>query len=233
VWPSGHAADIENYITEKKTVVDAGLIGPTGRIGWFIPEDVADEHPDFTSWEGLKTPEAAEFFATAETGDKGQFLLGDPSYVSFDADIIKNLDLPFEVVVGGGEAALLTAIDTAFADESPLLFYFYTPQWANAKYDLVKVELPEVTEECEASAAADDGKYACDYPDDELLKTVSAQLEEDNPAVFEFFQNMQWSDDDQNTVTRYKNEDGMTMEEAAQKWVDENEDTWSAWLPAA
>jgi glycine betaine/proline transport system substrate-binding protein len=233
VWPSGHAQDIATYVDEKGSVVDGGLIGPTGRIGWFVPKFVADERPEFTSWEGLKSPEAAEYFATSETGDKGQFLLGDPSYVSYDADIIANLELPFEVVVGGGEAALLTAIDTAFQEESPLLFYFYTPQWAHAKYDLVQVELPEITPECEASAETqgEDGNYACEYPEDALLKAISAQLEEENPAAFEFLQNMQWSDDDQNTVTKYKNEDGMTIEEAAQKWVDENPDTWQEWLP--
>ncbi len=125
VWPSGHAKDIDTYITTKKSVVDGGLIGPTGHIGWFIPKFVADEHPEYTSWEGLKTEAAAKYFATAETGDQGQFLLGDPSYVSYDADIIKNLDLPFKVVTGGGEAALITGIDTAFKDKTPLLFYFY------------------------------------------------------------------------------------------------------------
>jgi glycine betaine/proline transport system substrate-binding protein len=232
VWPSGHAKDIDTYITQKKSVVDGGLIGPTGHIGWFVPKFVADEHPEYTEWEGLKSDEAAKYFATAETGDKGQFLLGDPSYVSYDADIIKNLDLPFEVVTGGGEAALITAIDNAFKDESPLLFYFYTPQWANAKYDLVTVKLPEITDECTQSAAEQgkDGKYACDYPTDKLLKAISAKLESKNPAVFEFLKKMKWSDDDQNAVTRYKNEDGLTIEAAAQKWVDENESTWKAWL---
>lgn len=232
VWPSGHAKDIETYITTKKSVVDGGLIGPIGHIGWFIPKFVADAHPEFKTWEGLKTPAAAEFFKTAETGDKGQFLLGDPSYVSYDADIIKNLDLPFQVVVGGGEAALITAIDTAFKDESPLLFYFYTPQWANAKYELVSVKLPDITPECEASAAGQgkDHKYACDYPTDNLLKTISAKLETKSAAAFSFLQKMKWTDLDQNTVTKYKNEDGMTIDEAAKKWVDDNPTVWQEWL---
>jgi glycine betaine/proline transport system substrate-binding protein len=232
VWPSGHAKDIDTYIKQKKSVVDGGLIGPTGHIGWYIPKFVADEHPEYKTWEGLKTDAAAKYFATAETGSKGQFLLGDPSYVSYDADIIKNLDLPFQVVTGGGEAALITGIDTAFKDKSPLLFYFYTPQWANAKYDLVSVKLPDITPACESSAAGQgkDGKYACDYPTDHLLKAISAKLETKNPAVFGFLKKMKWSDDDQNTVTKYKNEDGMTIEDAAQKWVDDNESVWKAWL---
>ncbi|MDQ1467154.1 MAG: glycine betaine/proline transport system substrate-binding protein [Actinomycetota bacterium] len=232
VWPSGHAKDIQTYITTKKSVINGGLIGPTGHIGWYIPKFVADAHPEYKTWEGLKSAAAAKFFATAETGNKGQFLLGDPSYVSYDADIIKNLDLPFKVVTGGGEAALITGIDTAFKDQKPLLFYFYTPQWANNKYALVSVKLPDVTPACTASAAGQgkDGKYACDYPTDHLLKAISAKLQTKNPAAFSFLEKMNWSDKDQNTVTTYKNLNGMTIDAAAQKWVDGNESVWKAWL---
>jgi glycine betaine/proline transport system substrate-binding protein len=232
VWPSGHASDIKTYIDTKKSVIDGGLIGPTGHIGWYIPKFVADAHPEYASWEGLKTAAAAKYFATAETGNKGQFLLGDPSYVSYDADIIKNLNLPFQVVTGGGEAALITGIGTAFKDKTPLLFYFYTPQWANNKYPLVSVKLPAITPACTASAAdqGKDHKYACDYPTDHLLKAISAKLETKNPGAFDFLKKMKWTDKDQNTVTTYKNEDGMTIDAAAQKWVDDNPTVWQAWL---
>jgi glycine betaine/proline transport system substrate-binding protein len=232
VWPSGHAKDISTYITTKKSVVDGGLIGPTGHIGWFIPKWVADAHPEYTSWEGLKTKAAADYFKTAETGNKGQFLLGDPSYVSYDADIIKNLNLPFQVVQSGSEATLITSIATSIKDQKPLLFYFYTPQWANAKYPLVTVKLPDITPACTASAAGQgkDGKYACDYPTDHLLKAISAKLQTKNAAVFSFLEKMKWTDNDQNTVTKYKNEGGMTIDAAAQKWVDDNQSVWKAWL---
>ena len=236
VWPSGHAEDISTYIKTKKTVVDGGLIGPTGQIDWFIPKFVADAHPEYKTWEGLKTAAAAKYFATAETGDQGQFLLGDPSYVSYDADIIKNLDLPFKVVVGGGEAALITALDTALREKTPLLFYFYNPQWKWADpafADAVaQVELPEITQACTASAAEQgkDGKYACAYPPDKLYKAISAKLETKNPAAFGFLQKLKLTDADQNSITSDKNTNDMTIEEAAQKWVDENESTWQGWL---
>ena len=232
VWPSGHATDIKTYIETKKSVIDGGLIGPTGHIGWYIPKFVADAYPEYKSWEGLKTAAAANYFKTAETGDKGQFLLGDPSYVSYDADIIKNLGLPFQVVTGGGEAALITALGTAFKDKTPLLFYFYTPQWANNKYALVSVKLPAITPACTKSAAdqGKDHKYACDYPTDHLLKAISAKLKTKNPGAFAFLEKMKWTDKDQNTVTGYKNQNGMTIEAAAQKWVDDNPTVWQAWL---
>ena len=75
-----------------------------------------------------------------------------------------------------------------------------------------------------------DGKYACAYPPDHLLKAISAKLETKNPAAFQFLEKMKWTDNDQNTVTKYKNEDGMTMAAAAQKWVDANQSVWQAWL---
>ena len=232
VWPSGHATDIKTYIDTKKSVVDGGLIGPTGHIGWYIPKFVADAHPEYKTWEGLQTAAAAKYFSTAETGSKGQFLLGDPSYVSYDADIIKNLNLPFQVVTGGGEAALITGIGTAFKDKTPLLFYFYTPQWANNKYALVSVKLPPITATCQKSAAdqGKDHKYACDYPTDHLLKAISAKLKTKNPNAFAFLEKMKWTDKDQNTVTGYKNQNNMTIEAAAQKWVDANPTVWKAWL---
>ena len=110
--------------------------------------------------------------------------------------------------------------------------YWWTPQWANAKYDLVSVKLPAITPACQKSAAGQgkDHKYACDYPTDHLLKAISAKLQTKNPAVFSFLEKMKWSDNDQNTVTKYKNEDGMTIAAAAQKWVDANKATWQAWV---
>ena len=152
--------------------------------------------------------------------------------MSYDADIIKNLNLPFKVVTGGGEAALITALGTAFKDKKPLLFYFYTPQWANNKYALVSVKLPAITPTCTKSAAGQgkDHKYACDYPTDHLLKAISAELKTKNPGAFAVLEKMKWTDKDQNTVTGYKNQDSMTMEAAAQKWVDDNPTVWQAWL---
>ncbi len=232
VWPSGHASDIKTYITEKKSVINGGLIGPDGHIGWYVPDYVAKAHPEYLTVAGLKTAAAAKYFATAETGDKGQFLLGDPSYVSYDKDIIKNLGLPFQVVVGGSEATLITTLGKAFADKTPLLFYFYEPQWAQSKYKLDVVKLPAVTQVCKDSAAGQgkDGKYACDYPTDHLMKALSAKLKSKNPAVFAFLQRMKWTAADQNTVTTYKNQDSLSIEAAAQKWVTANTATVAAWV---
>jgi glycine betaine/proline transport system substrate-binding protein len=56
VWPSGHAADYETYITGKGSVVDLGLLGPSAKIGWYVPTFVVDEHPELATWEGFQDP---------------------------------------------------------------------------------------------------------------------------------------------------------------------------------
>jgi glycine betaine/proline transport system substrate-binding protein len=230
VWPSGHAADYETYITGTKTVVDMGLLGPSAKIGWYVPTFVVDEHPELATWEGFKDPELSKLFATAESGDLGQFLMGDPSYVTFDEQIIANLELPLKYVVAGSEAALITAIEQAETDKTPLLLQFWQPHWLQSKVDLTEVKLPDVTDECLASAAAADGAYACDYAPDPLYKAASAGLAEKNPAAFAFLQKFQLTTDQQNEIAAMIDSDGMAPDAAAKAWVEANPDVVAGWV---
>ena len=230
VWPSGHAEDYATYIEDKGTVVDIGLLGPQAKIGWYIPKATADEYPALATWEGFADEELASMFQTPESGDLGQFLMGDPSYVSYDEQIIANLELPLKFVVAGTEAALITAIQDADANGTPLLLQFWQPHWLHSQIELVEVELPEVTDECLASAAAGDGGFACDYPVDELYKAASAGLEAKNQAAFDFLSAFQLTTDQQNEIAAMIDGDGMDPAEAAQTWVEANADVVDGWL---
>ncbi|TPW12542.1 MAG: glycine betaine/proline transport system substrate-binding protein [Acidimicrobiaceae bacterium] len=230
VWPSGHAADYDTYVTTKKSVVDIGLLGPSAKIGWYVPTFVVDEHPELATWEGFKDPALAGLFATAESGDLGQFLMGDPSYVTYDEQIIANLELPLKYVVAGSEASLLTAIDQAVADNKPVLMQFWKPHWKQLEVALTEVTLPAVTDECIASAGVADGGYACDYPVDELYKAASAGLQAKNAAAFAFLSKFQLTTEQQSEIAGYVDRDGMTALDAAKKWVDANADIVATWL---
>jgi glycine betaine/proline transport system substrate-binding protein len=232
IWPSGHAADYETYIAGDQGIIDGGLLGPDAKIGWYVPTFVVDEHPELATWEGFKDPELAGLFKTAESGDQGQFLMGDPSYVSYDEQIIENLELPLKFVVAGSEAALITAIQNSVADEKPLLLQFWQPHWLQSQVDLTEVELPEFTDECAASAAANDGKYACDYPVDKLYKAFSDKLEDKAPNSFQVLSNLQLTTEQQNEIAALIDGEGMSAADAAKQWVDENQDVWQAWLPS-
>jgi len=224
VWPSGHTERIAEYIDDLGTVENGGLLGPVGEIGWFVPSYVIDNNPALATWEGYK--DAAADFASAETGDLGRFLGADPSWVQYDEQIISNLDLPFQVVWTGSEDALLAEVSSAYSRQEPVLFYFYSPHAIFQQFDLSQVELPAYSDECYADPAAID----CAYPKDELLKIFNANLQEKDPDVHAFLSNMNYGSDAQIEMLAMLNE-GMTVEEAAQAWVDAHEDVWRSWLP--
>jgi glycine betaine/proline transport system substrate-binding protein len=224
VWPSGHEENYQTYI-EEGNVEDLGELGALGQIGWWLPDYVLEEYPEMESWEGLEGNE--EIFATSETGDSGQFLAADPSFVQFDETIIDNLGLDFEVVQSGSEAAQLTAVESAIESEEPVLFYFYTPHWMHDRYELSMVELPEYEEGCEEP----EDERTCGYPEDVLFKAAHEGLSEDAPVAHEFLTNFQMENEWQDEITFMIDEEGMDPEDAAAQWIEENEDAWQAWLP--
>ncbi len=228
VWPSGHAENAAQYIDEQGVVENLGPLGSIGEIGWFVPSYVIEQNPELATWEGFQNPELAALFSTAETGDKGQFLAGDPSWVQYDEQIIENLALPLQIVYAGSEEAILAALDSAYSRQEPILFYFYSPHSAFNRYDLTRVQLPPYSDDCYATA--EQGGVDCDYPTDALFKIGWANLAEQAPEAYQFLKNFNYSTEDQIGMIAAVDSDGQSPEEAAAAWIEANEDVWKVWL---
>ncbi|MEV1169231.1 ABC transporter substrate-binding protein [Nonomuraea sp. NPDC049784] len=215
----------KKFIEEKKVAVEAGSTGNKGIIGWYVPKWMADKYPDITDYKNLN--KYADLFKTSESGGKGQLLDGDPSYVTNDEALVKNLKLNYKVVTGGSEAALLKSATQAQEQQKALLFYFWTPHWLFDKVDLVRVNLPAWTEGCDADAK----KVACDYPEMDLDKIVSKKFADSGGKAYELVKNFSWTNEDQNAVANDMTNNGMTGEQAAKKWIEANTAKWQAWIP--
>ena len=220
----GHADLVKKYVTDQKTVEDAGMTGNEGIIGWYVPPWMAQKYPDITNWKNLN--KYASMFKTSESGGKGQLLDGDPSYVTNDEALVKNLHLNYQVVVGGSEAALIQSFRSAEKNKTPLLAYFYEPQWFFSEMKLVRVHLPKYTPGCDADAA----KVACDYPPYHLNKLISTKFADSGSPAVTLVKQFHWTNDDQNEVAEYIAKDGMKPEDAAKKWIDANPDLVNQWL---
>ena len=221
VWPSGHGQNRVDFIDNPDgNVVDAGLLGPTGQIGWYLPAYMIDENPALATAEAFTDAELAGLFATAETGDLGQILHGDPSWVTFEQDIIDDFGLNLEIVYAGSEEALLAAFDGAFARNGAVLSYFWTPHSAFNTFDLVELELP---------LDPDGNKY---YPSENLFKIVWSGLADGAPAAWEFLHNFNYATADQVSMLAAIDGEGQSVEDAAADWIAANEATWSAWIPS-
>ncbi|MEO8328958.1 MAG: ABC transporter substrate-binding protein [Candidatus Nanopelagicales bacterium] len=220
----GHDDLAKKYIDEQGDAVDYGPTGNEGIIGWYVPQWMADEHPDITDWKNLN--KYADLFKTSESGDQGQLLDGDPSYVTNDENLVANLDLNYKVVYAGSEAAEIKALEVASEQKTPLLFYFYTPQWALANFPVAHIDLPPYTKGCDVPAA----DVACDYPPYTLNKIVSTTFDESGGDAATVIKNFSWTNDDQNAVAEMITNQGMTDDEAAKEWVDANPDIWQPWF---
>ena len=229
IWPSS-ITDIRQAYFDDGTVENIGLLGAVGKIGWFVPQYVIDEHPEMATWEGLSSDVAAEYFGTAETGDLGRFLATDPSYSQFDAVLIENLDLPFEVIYSGSEPATVAEIDSKVAAGEGVLMYWWTPTAAVGKYDLVNVELPAFTEECGSWAGAELEDVRCDYPEDPLFKAVSSGLEDKDAAVYAFLKEFTLTNADQLEMLPAAEIDGDDPVDVAAAWIEAHGDVWGAWF---
>ncbi len=220
----GHPDLKKKYIDQQKTVEEAGPTGSQGIIGWYVPPWMAKKYPDITNWKNLN--KYASMFKTSESGGKGQLLDGDPSYVTNDEALVKNLKLNYKVVVGGSEAALIQSFRSAEKNQKPLLAYFYEPQWFFSEVKLVKVNLPPYKAGCDANAAT----VACDYPPYKLDKLISTKFAKSGSPAVNLVKNFTISNDDQNLVSTDIAEKGMSPDDAAKKWVDANPDKVKAWL---
>ncbi|MEU6430513.1 ABC transporter substrate-binding protein [Microbispora sp. NPDC046973] len=221
----GHPDLKKKYIEEKKVAVEAGSTGNKGVIGWYVPEWMVQKYPDITDYKNLN--KYADLFKTSESDGKGQMLDGDPSFVTNDEALVKNLKLDYKVVYAGSEAALIKAAKQATEQKKPLLMYFYEPQWLFNQVKLVKVNLPAYEEGCDS----DPKKVDCDYPPYDLDKIVSKKFADTGGKAYELVKAFQWTNDDQNAVADDITNNGMSAEDAAKKWVEANTAKWQAWMP--
>jgi len=220
----GHDDLKAKYIKQLKVAEDFGPNGNIGQIGWFVPPWLAQAYPKVLNYKNLN--QYASKFQTPNSAPLGQLLDGDPSYVTNDAALVKNLNLNFKVVYAGSEAALITAFRQAQQNHTWLIGYFYTPQWFLSEVPLKMVQLPPYKTGCDTPPASTN----CGYPKYILDKIVSTKWANSGTPASTLVKNFKWTNDDQNIVAKYIAQDKMSPADAAQKWADANPQVWLPWF---
>jgi glycine betaine/proline transport system substrate-binding protein len=220
-----HTDEYAKYIDKAGTVVQGGPLGVEGHIGWFTPQYVMDENPEFKTWEGLKGKE--DVF-------NNEFLGGDPSYVQKDKELIEALGLDLKHVTAGAEPAQVARWSQAYKQEEPVLFYWYTPQYLNQEYDLAEVKLPPREEgtDCkdDAKEGGDPEQYKCEYDITIINKLFSKKFADSGSPAYDVLKKMKLTNEDQELVAKAIAGDKQDPEEAGADWVKDNQDTVQEWL---
>ena len=227
LWPS-YSKSNTDYVKEfggDGSIIKLGDSGVVGVSSYYVPRYLVEgddaKAPNLKSWENMN--EYADLFKTLESGDKGR-LLGCPaaSWQCEDAKRMELLELNYAAVELGSEAAHWAEMQAAYKRKEAFIAYAWEPHWIHAALDLVKVELPEHSDEqWPATGWATDVTY--NYANPEFV--------EKNPEVAEFISNFSLSNEEQAPLILAIDVDGRDMEEVVEEWLASNEATWKAWLP--
>jgi len=119
----------------------------------------------------------------------------------------------FELVYGS-DLTMTSALEIAYEEERWIAVTGWTPHWKFARWDLKYLDDPESV-----------------FGEAEYIGTIVRQgLEDDMPEVYKFLDNFYWTAEDMEQVMLWFSEEGLSAEEAAERWVSENIETVDQWL---
>jgi glycine betaine/proline transport system substrate-binding protein len=200
---------------------------------WWYPTYMKEKCPGLPNWEALKEPACAEAFSTPETAPKGRYLGGPVTWGGFDDERVEALDLPFEVIHAGTDAALFAELESAYQRQAPILLWIYTPHWAPIKYEGEWVEFPEYSAECYADAATGinpDATHDCGKPRGPIWKVSWTGVREKWPGAVKAIEAFNVTNEEMGAMISAVDLEGGKVEDEVAKWIAANEARWSAWI---
>ena len=226
VWEGAFGASFRAAM-EKGGIVDVGDHDAVTREDWWYPMWTKDACPGLPSWEALN--DCAAIFATPETGDKGRYLDGPVDWLKHGQERVAALDMDFVVVNAGSAAALWAEIGAAEADKTPIVVFNWTPNFTDAE-GFTFIEFPEYTEGCRKE---DGGDGKCGSPKGWLKKAANYKFPKTHPAAYTAFTKVSFTTKQVGEMAALVDTDKMSHEDAAKKWLADNEATWKAWTKAS
>ena len=221
--------DTYTQLKEDGRIVEAGpVLDPGGVEGWWIPTYLAEAHPELKSIDGiLENPDLVEarFYNCPEGW--GCRVVSD--------NLSRALDLEgngIEVFNAGSGQVLASSMADAVMAEEPWFGYYWGPTVPLGKYDMTKVDLGPVDDEIHSRNQNQeaDNPGVSDFPAAPIYTAVTTDFQDENPAVFEFLQNMTFMTDDMSGVLAWMDENTASADEAAVYYLTTYQEQWTEWL---
>jgi len=215
-------------------VLDMGELGPQAKEDWWYPSYMKEQCPGLPDWKALR--DCAEAFSSPETAPKGRYLSGPVSWGGFDEERVAALDLPFEVVHAGTDAAMFAELKAAYERKAPIMLWVYKPHWAPSVYDGEFVEFPKYEPACYEDPSwgpNPNAKYDCGKPEGWIKKMAWAGGEEKWPCAYDIVRNFTMEGDEVGQLVYEVDVEGRSVEDVAMEWATENEARWREWASCA
>ncbi|MGI9434124.1 MAG: ABC transporter substrate-binding protein [Geminicoccaceae bacterium] len=225
--------DAMDEATATGQVENLGETGMQAIEEWWYPSYMKELCPDLPNWEALLDETCAEAFSTAETAPYGRYLGGPVTWGGYDDERVTALELPFEVVHAGTDAALFAELESAYQRQAPIMLWVYAPHWAPAKYDGEWVEFPTYSAECYGDPATGinpDEAYDCGKPRGPIWKVAWAGLKDKWAGAHGIIQAFTIDNDAMGAMVADVDLNGKKVEDVVADWMAGNEAVWSGWI---
>ena len=230
-WEGSMKGAFEKAMKEDG-MVDAGTHDAVTREEWWVPKYVADKCPGLPDWKALD--KCAEIFAVAETAPKGRFVGPPADWGKNYAERVKALKMNFVAINVGQAATLWAELDAAVAKKEPIVLFNWTPNYIEAKYEGMFIDFPEP----EGDKCANDPSWGmnpdmvndCGAPRSGWLKKAAwSGLADKFPAAWSVMQKINFNNAQIAAASLLVDVDGMSTEEAADKWIADNAALIESW----
>lgn len=226
----------ENFTKSLNTgkVLDLGETGLHGKEDWWYPLYMKEKCPGLPNWEALKN--CGEVFATADTAPKGRYIGGPVTWGGFDEERIDALELPFEVIHPGTDAAMFAELKAAYERRDPVILWVWVPHWAPSLYEGEFVEFPTYEEGCYSDPAwgVNPGKIAdCGKPTGWIKKMGWKGGEEKWPCAYEMVRNYKMDNATLSNLLIEVDLNNRSSTDVAKEWLQNNREIWQPWAACA
>jgi glycine betaine/proline transport system substrate-binding protein len=212
-------------------VENFGEIGMLAKEEWWFPEYMKEKCPGLPDWHALL--DCGEAFSTPETAPKGRYLSGPVTWGGFDEERVEALDLPFEVVHAGTDAALFAELESAYQRQAPIMLWIYAPHWAPVKYKGEWVEFPKYEPACYTDPAwgeNPDATHDCGKPFGPIWKAGWVGVKDKWPHAYKVIKALQLNNDEMGAMITKVDLDGQSVDDVVAEWMAANEARWQQWI---
>ncbi len=217
--------------TATGNVQNLGETGMQAIEEWWYPTYMEEKCPGLPDWEALN--DCAEAFSTPETAPNGRYLGGPVTWGGFDDERVEALEMDFEVVHAGTDAALFAELESAYQRKAPIVLWVYAPHWAPAKFDGKFIDFPAYTSECYSDPAwgsNPDMAYDCGKPRGPIWKVAWSGVEKKWPGAHSIIGKFDINNTEMGAMVANVDLDGQKLEAVVADWMSKNEDRWQSWI---
>jgi len=229
-WEGSMKSAFEKAV--KEGMIDAGSHAALTREEWWVPEYVKEKCPGLPDWKALD--KCASIFATAETKPKGRFVGPPADWGKNYAVRVKALKMNFEAINVGQAATLWAELQSAYDRKEPIVLFNWTPNFIESKFKGFFIDFPDPENgKCQSDKSwgvNPDATEDCGAPRNGWLKKAAWKgLAAKYPAAWGVMQKINFSNAQIAAASLMVDVDGMSPEDAADKWIAENADVIAGW----